>query len=166
MSGGPLEELARLHDQVDRRARALAARHGERITCARGCKDCCVDGITVFEVEAARIRDHHPELLENGAPHPEGACAFLDQHGACRIYAHRPFVCRTQGLPLVWFEEDDGGEIHEHRDICPLNAEGPPLTDLDHDACWPLGEVELKLQGLQDQFGGSQRRVSLRSLFR
>ena len=166
MSGGPLEELTRLHDQVDQRAREMAAQHGERITCALGCKDCCVDGITVFEVEAARIRDHHAELLEQGAPHPKGACAFLDPQGACRVYEQRPFVCRTQGLPLIWFEEDDGGEIHEQRDICPLNAEGSPLAELGRDTCWPLGEVEVRLQGLQDEFSGSQRRVSLRSLFR
>ena len=165
METDALEELGDLHDRVDHRARRMAALHAERLKCRLGCTDCCVDGITVLEVEAARIRKHHGELLANGSPHPPGACAFLDSEGACRAYAVRPFVCRTQGLPLLWFEEDEAGEIEERRDICPLNAEGEPLASLEHGACWLLGEVELELQATQDRFGGSQQRVALRDLF-
>ena len=44
-----------------------------------------------------------PEVLRS-EPHPPGACAMLDADGACRVYAARPYVCRTQGLPLRWAE--------------------------------------------------------------
>src|SRR5262245_46152814 len=95
-------ELRALHDEVDARAAALAQRHAGRLRCGRGCSACCVDELTVFEVEAERIRRAHTDLLVSGEPHAAGACAFLDAHGACRIYADRPYVCRTQGLPLRW----------------------------------------------------------------
>jgi uncharacterized protein len=121
----------------------------------------------VFEVEADRIRRSAAELLESGEPHPEGACAFLDTEGACRIYEHRPYVCRTQGLPLRWLEEDEEtGEIHDRRDICPLNAEGPPLASLDQPDCWTIGPAEERLAALQQDLGPSAARVELRALFR
>jgi hypothetical protein len=156
-----------LHDEVDARAAALARRHAARLRCGRGCAQCCVDDLTVFEVETERIRRAHVDLLVSGEPHAPGACAFLDAEGACRIYADRPYVCRTQGLPLRWLDEDGEGETVERRDICPLNEAGPALTELPADACWTLGEIEARLAALQSaQDGGALRRVALRSLFR
>ncbi|MBI2394805.1 MAG: YkgJ family cysteine cluster protein [Deltaproteobacteria bacterium] len=156
------DAVDRLHEAIDEAAASIAARHGPRLRCRRGCSGCCVDDLTVFEVEAAAIVRHHPDVLEQ-APHPAGACAFLDAQGACRVYASRPYVCRTQGLPLRWLE-DDGCE---RRDICALNEEGdPPIEALAATACWPIGPVETKLAALQAKVdGGALRRVSLRSLF-
>jgi Fe-S-cluster containining protein len=159
--------LRALHDEVDRESAALAARHRERLHCARGCNACCVDGLTVFEVEAERIRSRHPELLREGTPHPPGACAFLGDAGQCRVYAERPYVCRTQGLPLRWIEEDERGELVERRDLCPLNAEGEPLEALPEADCWALGPCEERLRRIQEaRDGGAGRRVALRALFR
>jgi hypothetical protein len=97
-----------------------------------------------------------------------GACAFLDEQGACRIYAQRPYVCRTQGLPLRWIDEEAlAGVSVEHRDICELNEpEGAaPITELPAEQCWTLGPAELKLQALSLQHTGGLERVALRSLF-
>jgi Fe-S-cluster containining protein len=124
-----------------------------------------VDGIRVFAVEADLIRRAHPEVLEQ-APHAAGACAFLDGEGGCRIYAERPYVCRTQGLPLRWLDESEEGEIVERRDICELNEAGTPLVQLRAGECWTIGPAEEKLRNLQEAFGGGFERVSLRQLFR
>lgn len=160
------DPLRVLHDEIDRAVAPLARRHRARLECRRGCSDCCVDGITVFEVEAERIRADHAGLLAGGRPHAVGACAFLDADGACRIYSSRPYVCRTQGLPLRWTEEGDDGEGVEYRDICPLNDAGPePLESLAADDCWTLGPYEGRLAGLQASRGRAGRRVALRSLF-
>lgn len=159
-----LEHLRRLHAVVDQLTAPLAEKHGPRLRCRVGCSDCCVDELSVFEVEAARIVEEFPEVLA-GSPHPPGACAMLDERGACRIYAARPYVCRTQGLPLRWLEERRG-RVVERRDICPLNAEGPAIGTLDKDDCWALGPVEDRLARLQEGVDGGQgRRVGLRSLF-
>ncbi len=159
--------LRALHAEVDARSAALSARHAGRLRCGRGCAACCVDEIRVFEVEAERIRGAHRALLEEGEPHAPGACAFLDAAGACRIYADRPYVCRTQGLPLRWIDESDARAPVELRDICPLNAEGEPIEELPADACFELGPHEGRLAALQAGVdGGALRRVALRSLFR
>ncbi len=160
--------VAALHAEVDAKARDLGDQHRARLRCARGCSACCVDDLTVFEVEAERIRAAHPELLARESPGPRGACAFLDAEGACRIYAERPYVCRTQGLPLRWLEEEeDGGEIVERRDICELNLEGPPLETLPEPSLWTLGPWEQRLAALQhERDDGEGRRIALRALFR
>lgn len=116
----------------------------------------------MFSVEAELIRQRHAELLSEGAPHPVGVCAFLDGEGSCRIYADRPYVCRTQGLPLRWTDDDEG---LEYRDICELNEEGPLITDLSPSECWTLGPAEAKLQALQLEARGELTRVRLRDLF-
>jgi uncharacterized protein len=159
-------QLARLHGAVDAMAAPLVALHGERLKCARGCHACCVDDITVFALEAAQIIEHHAELLANGIPHPEGACAFLDLEGACRIYAHRPYVCRTQGLPLRWIEERDE-DLVELRDCCELNLNdaGVPITELPADACFTLGPVEQRLHE-QAEHAQASDRIPLRALFK
>lgn len=61
--------------------------------------------------------------IENGFPHPDGACVFLDVERTKRIYRHRPHVCYTQRLPLYWIEERLKGTV-ELSDICRLNNGG------------------------------------------
>lgn len=154
----------RLHAAVDEAARPVTAANAARLRCARGCSGCCQDGLTVFTLEAAVIARRYPELLATGTAHATGACAFLDAAGACRIYEARPYVCRTQGLPLRWLEEDEELEIVETRDICPENAAGPALEELDADACWTLGPFEQRLADKQAEHVEGDR-VALRSLF-
>ncbi|MBX3192058.1 MAG: YkgJ family cysteine cluster protein [Labilithrix sp.] len=155
-----------LHGAVDELVRPIAQAHGARLSCRSGCSSCCTDGLSVFEIEAAVIARHHADLLENGAPHEEGACAFLDGEGACTVYAHRPYVCRTQGLPLRWLDDE---ALVEARDVCPKNLadDGTPLEELAPETCWTLGPFESRLASRQAAVdGGEGRRVPLRSLFR
>ena len=129
------------------------------------------------QVEAALIVDRHAARLANEEPGPRGGCAFLDAEGACRVYAERPLICRTQGLPLRAFFESDEGEIEEQRDICPLNLEGgPPLETLADEDLWLIGPFELQLTELDREYrrervreresgDASAQRVALRALF-
>jgi hypothetical protein len=169
---GLIDVIENVHTAVDRLAAPLAQRLRGRLQCKAGCSGCCVDNITVYEVEAAVIQRHHAELLEETSPSAPGACAFLDGQGACRIYAHRPYVCRTQGLPLRWMEERPPARgvkrLRELRDICGLNDVGEPsLEQLPVGDCWTIGPFEDRLAAAQQRSdGGQMRRVALRSLFR
>jgi Fe-S-cluster containining protein len=160
------DEPKNFYLDVDAAAGKLESVHAERLQCGKGCSSCCVDGITVFEVEAENIRSRHGDLLEHGTPHDEGVCAFLDEEGACRIYEDRPYVCRTQGLPLRWVEEVDEGYV-EYRDICPLNDDPEePLESLSENKFWTIGEFEGRLARLQQQKDAEEgQRTPLRELF-
>ena len=159
-----LEDLRRLHDEVDRLAESIAARHGPRLACRARCTSCCSDDLTVFEIEAERIRRECGAVLL-GRPAPVGRCALLSEEGLCRAYGQRPYVCRTQGLPLRWLDEPAPGEVVERRDVCPVSEAAIPLLDLDPDDCWTIGPFEGRLAALQASLGVGPRRIRLRALF-
>ncbi|MEM1349943.1 MAG: YkgJ family cysteine cluster protein [Myxococcota bacterium] len=168
----PLSMIRDIHRDIDREANELAAAHAGRLQCGLGCSGCCDDDLTVWRAEAERILEEFGELLAEAQPHPVGRCAMLDeQTGACRIYSARPYVCRTQGLPLRFVDEHpETGEWVEFRDICPLNdaAEHAPLEELAACACWEIGPVEQRLGHAElRRSGGMERmeRVRLRDLF-
>ncbi len=161
-----MKTLHQFYRELDEAVSILYSRHGSRLKCAYGCTGCCMDGITVFEVEAENIRSRHSALLNGEIPHPPGGCPFLDGVGGCRIYRDRPYVCRTQGLPLRWIDETEDGAVVEMRDICPLNVAGPAVETLPEADCWEIGPYESRLALLQEDFGGRQlKRVALRDLF-
>jgi uncharacterized protein len=158
--------LHNLYRHIDARARELAEIHTGRLHCRLGCCDCCVDDLTVNSIEAENIRYSFSELLATGTPYPAGACAFLDRKGLCRIYDARPYVCRTQGLPLHWIAELDDGTVAAMRDICPKNDTGIPVEELAENNCWTIGPVEEELARLQfEGFVDQMIRIELRRLF-
>lgn len=163
-----LNALDTLHSEVDRIALGLSQPGGATLRCGPGCHACCIDHLRVSVLEAERIRRDYPEVLAS-TPAPEGACAFLDADGRCRVYSARPQVCRTQGLPLQWTETTSEVDVH-YRDICPLNGEVVDLASLPDQACWPIGFVEERLallahHGEKAGLLRSDERVALRSLF-
>jgi len=163
-----LRELRDLHAEVDSRAAAIAHRAPSPLKCARGCHTCCIDELTVLEVEAARILIENNDFLVTGKPHRTGLCAMLGHEGECRVYSARPYICRTQGLPFRFFAESvhDAWELDEVFDICPLNLEGHDLSLLDDAQIWTLGPTEERLMALQSrQTPGLLPRVALRDLF-
>lgn len=161
-----LTELQKFHSEIDEKVLRLEKIHSERINCKAGCASCCVDELTVFEVEAENIKQNYSELLSTAAPAEKGKCAFLDEEDKCRVYNHRPYVCRTQGLPLSWIEELEDGSFAEMRDICPLNDESSPIENIDSEECWVIGPAEQKLFELECSFNDdSYKRIYLRDLF-
>jgi len=161
------EELLKLHGAIDVMVEQIVRVHASRLECRRGCCECCSDELSVFDIEAERIRRSCGDFLQQEQPHPAGRCAFLNTDGDCRIFPHRPYVCRTQGLPLRWIDEDGSGELVEHRDICPLNEPGPSIVGLPPEQCWTIGAVEGRLATLQAEHGqGRLERVALRDLFK
>lgn len=152
-------DLEEFYRSIDRDTGVLREYHEGRLRCRLGCIDCCIDGLTVLQVEAEWIRQRVRHI--QGPPHPVGACAFLDGTGACRIYEHRPYVCRTQGLPLRWIAEED----QEMRDICPLNETTEPIEAIPVARCWTIGPYEGRLAGIQRIADPTMPRIPLRRLF-
>lgn len=103
----PIKQYRQLRDQVDQKAAELESCHRDQIACQKGCCGCC-QNLTVWPVEFYSILD---EMKAQDWPMPEfneqAVCGFLKE-GLCTIYPFRPMICRTHGLPLVyWHDEID-----------------------------------------------------------
>lgn len=114
-----------------------------------GAGACCglVDSVLFTPLEAARARAAAPEILDAGHDEaraflPErgldrsllavamrdGACAYLDEAGRCRVYPVRPHGCRT----FPRWHVDVGHEIRVAPRIacaCELEPGDEPLTE-------------------------------------
>lgn len=103
-----MSRLGELTAKVDAFFARVEARHGDDMQCTTGCSDCCHVRLTITGVEADAIRAHvgawTPEQrralgVAVAAADPT-RCAALDAAGRCRIYAARPLVCRSHGVPI------------------------------------------------------------------
>jgi uncharacterized protein len=160
-----LAGVGAIHREVDAVAQAVLARQPQALRCGPGCADCCPADLTVLDLEAEWIRLRVGDALRGEVPSASG-CAFLDEARRCRIYPHRPYVCRTHGLPLVFFEEDEQGEIIESRDVCEKNRGAAELGALDRAELWLIGPYEARLVELAEaRPGDSPRRRDLAGLF-
>jgi Fe-S-cluster containining protein len=153
---GMATSYQQLIGEVDRLSAQLKARYGPHLLCRAGCSGCCHHHLSVFEVEAAAVRQavralpvetHKRVHQEARAVHEREArgepvaCPLLVDD-RCAIYSARPLICRTQGLPLLIEAEDGSPEV----DFCSLNFTAPGATDeLDEDHLVPLDQLNLKL---------------------
>ncbi len=160
-----LDALKQFYVALDSHVNAIEEKNKARINCKKGCFSCCKDDLEVFGIEAEFIRKHQSEFLKNNSAAPKGACALLDEEGACRIYDSRPFICRTHGVPIAYLQEDETGE-YELRDICLLNEEGESLENLSTEKIFQNNAWEEKLALLQIMADkGKMERFLLRNLF-
>lgn len=132
-----LAEYRAAVDKIDAAVSAASVHAADALACERGCDACCVEGLSVLPVEAFAIE---ASGFSAPAPHKAGMCALLDKSGACSIYAARPILCRTHGLPLKSkHSEDARGALTVLDDVsmCALNftARAPHAREtLDADA--------------------------------
>jgi Fe-S-cluster containining protein len=134
----PDERYRALTAKIDGFFARVAARHPADLQCGTGCADCCHTRLTVTAVEATAITDHvatlpAPARAELAAlasrPVDPGRvrCAALGDDDRCRIYAARPVVCRSHGVPIRL------GKRAEDVTACHRNftARGPAAADPD-----------------------------------
>jgi len=121
-----LENYRTLVARVDALSQRITDEFNDRIACRRGCDACCrhlslfwVEGVALAqaleglpEAAAERIRERARQAAA------DGPCPLLEE-GACLLYAARPIICRTHGLPLL-----TGGGMERRIDYCPENFRG------------------------------------------
>lgn len=97
------------------------------LSCEPGCDECCQARFTLFAVEVAAISRslENPEELdpEKRGFKNNGACPMLHE-SKCLIYPVRPILCRTQGFPFVY--QNEQGQMAS--DICFHNRTGLEIS--------------------------------------
>jgi uncharacterized protein len=174
----PYEQLVA---QTDALAARLSARYAAHLACRAGCSGCCQHHLSVFAVEAAHIataltampEDLRLRLVKQAQQVNEQetrgeavACPLLVDE-RCSIYAARPLICRTQGLPLLFEMAEGESEV----DFCPLNfTTESALAELNEAQLVPLDDLNLRLalvnlqycraQGITDEQSGQRCTIS------
>jgi uncharacterized protein len=108
MAADLLSTYAELCAKVDAFFVAVHARQRAQMACRPGCDACCQVQLSVTTVEAAAVARAVAALpapararLRARASAPDaGRCAALEEDGRCAVYAARPLVCRSHGLPV------------------------------------------------------------------
>ena len=183
----PLERYFELRERITKRTQDLSQRYSSHLRCRRGCSFCCEE-ITVLplEIEAVRLWLARNDTSPPGSCDRSDAgtvrsidrsaaglfpatgtatrCALLGGDGACTVYAGRPVICRTHGLPLAYrvYEYDaKGREVNPDRpefmDLwCDLNFS--ELDEADCVACFDahgrinMDTINRELESLNDEF--------------
>jgi uncharacterized protein len=142
------ERLGELFAKVDAFFDRGAARFPgpDGVTCHAGCADCCRRRFSVTAIEAEVIAEEIAALpsatrealsarAESGDP---AVCAALTDGGRCAIYASRPLICRTHGLPIRFTPHEGRAPrslpVVPAVDACPRNFGGRDLGSLPADA--------------------------------
>jgi len=135
------ENYRALIARVNSRCGEIEAALSGHMACRKGCSACCLN-ISLFPVEAISFRLAFDTLSEaqkasalgrTAESSDEGPCPLLDEAGACLLYEHRPVICRTHGLPIVF----DDGKGNRRVDFCPENFQsleslsGEAMIDID-----------------------------------
>ena len=121
-----IEQYRQLRDDVDRQADLLFEAHSHYMQCRRQCTDCCIN-LTVWPVEFFAILEDLRAAAVKPVFDAKASCGFL-KDGLCQIYAFRPIICRTHGLPLVYLDDEADEPVHGVT-FCQKN-----FTGLDADA--------------------------------
>lgn len=133
----PPQRLGELFAKLDAFFAQAEQHHGPAITCKAGCDDCCRRRFSVTSVEAAVLLEAIDQLpietrhaIRDRASRDESACPLLAENGQCEVYAARPAICRTHGLPIR-FPAEPGVRSLPMIDACPKNFVGIDITTLD-----------------------------------
>ncbi len=98
--GEVLSAYRAVRARLDREIARLTGILHHRLACRPGCAHCC-ELTSVLPVEAAVIARALAGLAPAAtAALGRGPCPLLTAAGRCAVYADRPFICRTHGLPV------------------------------------------------------------------
>jgi uncharacterized protein len=147
--------------KVDHLCRGIETEFREHLSCCDGCDGCCRH-LSLFPVEAVALAaalndlpDNDAELLRkklrDGGDEP--GCPLL-VNSRCILYAARPIICRTHGLPLLTIRVQN-----RHVDFCPRNFQG--VSSLPGSAVIDLDRLNTALAAVNLLFVGEFRDTGL-----
>lgn len=159
------ERFAELAARVDALFDRAAARYPEAIACSEGCADCCAAGLTVTVVEASLIAEilarmpavERRAIAVDARAADSSRCVALDREGRCRVYAGRPLVCRSHGLPIRAAADSTDESPTGALAVCPRNFAGASqLAAVDADCILDQRTLSTVLGAIDMAFADEQ----------
>ncbi|MBL7215722.1 MAG: YkgJ family cysteine cluster protein [Phycisphaerae bacterium] len=156
-----IRQYRQLRDEVDQLASKLSEVHSDHMACRKGCCGCCMN-LSVWPVEFYSIVEEMKRFeWDKPTFNEKAACDFL-KDGLCSIYPFRPIICRTHGLPLVYWHEETEPPGYGVM-FCEKNFKGTDGIDFGSDNTLNMDEVNEKLARINLVFLDEQKYPSLES---
>jgi Fe-S-cluster containining protein len=106
-----IQDYHQLLTALDAEIARIGEMHAATLSCGPGCASCCL-AFSVLPIEAACLREAigalpltSQEQLDRNLAEDADRCPLLIDD-LCSVYAARPVICRTQGLPLAYVDEE------------------------------------------------------------
>lgn len=139
----------------------VQSRHGSAMQCKAGCTACCHVRLSVTALEASVIRDglatlpeeERARLAQRAKQRTSGVCPALEADGRCALYAWRPLVCRSHGVPIRHREPDGTAALS----ACDKNFDGGAgLPEVSPDCVLDQLTLSTMLGALDAAFADAQ----------
>ncbi len=141
-----IEKYFALRQELDALCQDLAGLHESQMACGAGCDHCCMD-FSILPVEYHAIKKEMTSLPGQAfTTGPDSSCPFLVEH-RCAIYSSRPLICRTQGLPLLFMNEEQW-----ELSVCELNFQAYDLQSFTAENTFPLDRFNSRLFLINQSF--------------
>ncbi len=145
-------EYSNLRKETDAITSELEKQHFRHLSCKSGCDLCCMD-YSIFPVEFFAILEElksvnfvKEEIYAEHDP-DEASCVFLKNH-VCTMYASRPMICRTHGLPLLYTNDEGEWELS----TCELNFKHFDFDEFTSENTFAQDKFNSKLFLLNKKF--------------
>ncbi len=139
-----------LRSTIDTVADTLSAIHKHHMKCKKGCDLCCMD-YAILPIEFHFIQNEINAEMNMGktikTSGKSDGCIFL-KNNSCTIYKHRPVICRTHGLPLLYTNDDYEWELS----TCELNFRKYDYGRFTPDNTFPQDKINSRLFMLNKKF--------------
>ena len=146
------ERYKAIRNKIDKHVSALEKTHRKHLACKKGCDLCCMD-YSIFPVEFYSIQHElkNREIpVQTNQEADEKSCVFLVDH-SCAVYAERPVICRTHGLPLIFANDDGEFELS----ACELNFTNFDFEEFNMDNTFHQDKYNSMLFMLNREFVAS-----------
>jgi hypothetical protein len=146
-----IQHYRKLRDSADKMTEKLGIIHDGKLVCGKGCCKCCTN-LSVFPVEFFAMVEEMKKAGWTKLQFDAAAiCGYLNEKKECEIYPFRPIICRTQGLPLAFY--DDDAQSYSVT-FCPKNFTGlePEQHDFGPDNTLNLDELNDDLFDIHLQY--------------
>lgn len=168
-----MDKLREFHQKIDNFFNDKSTKFSNQIQCKVKCDQCCHVDLSIFEIEKQNILEWCDQLdsislneliVKLKTQQEKGKdlfgnlvepCVFLFD-GQCSIYAARPTLCRTQGLPMIRKDEYEAS-----LDCCPLNFVD---VEIEIEDCLATDTVNLVLARLNMELDKMGKRTSLKEI--
>jgi len=144
------EKFLKLRGKIDSRIEQLEKEHRTDMQCKEGCDSCCIK-FRILPIEFEYIKSKLGNRIFQKPKRFTKKCVFL-KNSICQIYEHRPIICRSHGVPMLYMNKAGTDWELGH---CKLNFKNIDKSTLNIDNTFAQDRFNSDLYLLNKEYIGN-----------